>query len=358
MIKSLLFLLTVSGISFTSCAQHTARSLSEFVKGKTDTAFEKNKLPGIFIAYNNKGENSFYSAGYAQPDTKAVFDQNTFFEIGSITKTFTAYTLMSVLRDHNLSDTSSILPYLPAGVQANTALAPIRFINLMNHTSGLPRLPDNLALKENDLQPYAMYDSKLLFEYLANAKPAKIGRYEYSNLAAGLAGVLSERISGKTHASLLDQYIFLPFRMVDKNNTLEKSDNKSQGYIEDNTPAEYWNMNVLAPAGGLKCTGAEMLKYLAAMSQPKDAASKAIVDQVTTPTVTLSPQMNVCRGWHASQKKEKPVVFWHNGGTYGFSTFCAFVKGTGQYVMVVVNKFNANAVSDKLGMDIINKMLE
>jgi CubicO group peptidase (beta-lactamase class C family) len=355
--RQILFFLSVSSISFFSCAQ-TSNSLYEFVKGKADTAFTKDKMPGIFIAYSNKGKDAFYTAGYAQPETKTVFDRNTFFEIGSVTKTFTAYTLMSVLRDHNISDTTSILPYLPDEVQANKALEPIRFLNLLNHTSGLPRLPDNLLLKKNNLQPYAMYDSKLLFEYLATAKPANKGAYGYSNLGAGLAGVLAERISGKTYASLLDKYIFLPFKMLDKNNTIEKSNNKSQGYIEDSSKAEYWNMNVLAPAGGLKCNGIEMLKYLAAMSQPINPESNAIVNLVTEPTHRLSPNMSVCRGWHTSQKKDKPVIYWHNGGTYGFSTFAAFVKGTGQTVMVVINKFNSNAAADKLGIDIINKMLE
>ncbi len=57
--------------------------------------------------------------------------------------------------------------------------------------------------------------------------------------------------------------------------------------------------------------------------------------------------------------KNKPVIYWHNGGTYGFSTFAAFVKQTNQWVMVVVNKFDKNdTVSDKLGMQIMNKMLE
>lgn len=358
-INTLLFLFYLSSTTIVSCAQTNATiSLDEFVKASTDTAFASNKIPGIFIAYSNKGQDRFYTRGYAIPETKKRFDQHTFFEIGSITKTFTAYVLVSVLRDHEINDTASILAYLPKEVQANKALEPIRFIDLLNHTSGLPRLPDNMVLKENDLQPYATYNSGLLFEYLAKAKPANKGTYGYSNLGAGLAGVLAERISGNSYAALLDKYIFLPFKLSDQDNTIEKSDNKSQGYIEDSSKAVYWNMNVLAPAGGLKCTGTEMLKYLAAMSQPINPESKKIVDLVTETTHKLSPEKSVCRGWHTFQRKDKPVIYWHNGGTYGFSTFAAFVKGTGQTVMVVINKFNCNTTADKLGIDIINKMME
>jgi len=73
----------------------------------------------------------------------------------------------------------------------------------------------------------------------------------------------------------------------------------------------------------------------------------------------LSATVGVARGWHFNVAKNKPVIYWHNGGTYGFSTFAAFVKETGQWVMVVVNQFNKNnIVSDRLGMQIVQKMLE
>lgn len=358
-IKSCYRFIGFFGILLPTCSvAQKAIDIENWVKAKTDTAFAKGTVPGIFIVYGNGNINGHYATGYALPDDKKGFDMKTFFEIGSITKTFTAYILTSVLKDHQIADSSAILPYLPASVQKNEQLSAIRFVQLMNHSSGFPRLPENLDLTTMTLQPYETYDSNELFTYLQTAKLNKAGSYEYSNLAAGLAGVLAERISGKSYAALLDQYIFLPFNMVDKNNTIEKSNNKSQGYFDDNTAAEYWNMNVLAPAGGLKCTGEEMKQYLLAMSKPVNKYAEAIMQELTTPTFTLNPVLQVGRGWHISKRKDMPEVYWHNGGTYGFSTFCAFVKGTGQYVLVVVNKFNSNAISDKLGMNIIHKILE
>ncbi len=68
--------------------------------------------------------------------------------------------------------------------------------------------------------------------------------------------------------------------------------------------------------------------------------------------------MKVCRAWHTLQQKDKPVIYWHNGGTYGFSTFAAFLKNTDQAVMIVINRFNSNNISDNLGFTIMKKMLE
>lgn len=347
--------------AFTYCGAQTltqGKKLPEFIQGKIDSLYAAEKFPGILVAVRNKGKDEFYTAGYAIPDKKEVFNANTFFEIGSITKTFTAYVLLSVLKDHSISDTAGILPYLPDSVKQNKALEKISFLKLMNHTSGLPRLPENMILKEGDLQPYDMYHSGLLFEYLKKVNPANSKKSVYSNLGMALAGVLAERIAGIPYAELLDKYIFLPFKIVSPEKSIAASNNKSQGYLDDTTKTGYWNMNVMAPAGGLKCNATEMLRYLSCMSKPFDKRSQAIIDTLLQPTASLSNTMQVCRAWHTLQQKDAPVIYWHNGGTYGFSTFTAFLKGSDQSVIIVMNRFNSNNITDKLGISVMKKMLE
>ena len=322
-----------------------------------DSLCKKEKLPGIMAVYAKKGQQYFYTSGYAVPSDNAPFNANTKFEAGSITKTFTAYLLMSVLRDYKITDTASIIDYLPDSVKQNFALAHITFLSLMNHTSGLPRLPLNMELKENEMQPYAAYDSKLLFAYLKNATPRTKFKYEYSNLGAAVAGVLAEKISGKQYGNLLDEYIFRPLKLSGSKFSAPNAYSKSTGYLDKNTPAEYWNMNVMAPAGSLVCTANEMMRYLSCMSQPRSQKSGAVIDTLLTPTANAGNNIKVGRGWHMTEQKTKPIIYWHNGGTYGFSTFCAFEKGSGNSVLVVVNQFDKNYVSDGLGFKLI-KLLQ
>jgi len=351
----------VGSFAFLACSAQSKlpdSALPIFIQAKIDSLFDKEKFPGILVGIKNGGKNEYYTVGYAQPDLKKRFSANTFFEAGSITKTFTAYVLQSVLRDAQLCDTLNILPFLPDTVQQNKGLENVSFLALMNHTSGLPRLPGNMKLQPNDLQPYEVYDSKMLFNYLGNAKPFKQKSYAYSNLGMALAGVLAERISGKTYAALLDQYIFLPFKIVNSENSIAKSNNKSQGYLDDTTKASYWNMNVMAPAGALKCSAKEMLTYLGYMSKPINKTSAAIIDTLLQPTTALSRNLKVGRAWHLLLQKDKPTIYWHNGGTYGFSTFAAFLKGTGQAVIIVINKFNSNKICDDLGFSIMKKLQE
>lgn len=323
---------------------------------KIDSTYQKAGVPGIFVAILNDNQRSYFSSGFADVEKKLKFDSATFFEIGSITKTFTAYTLLSILKDKGIDDGSSIVNYLPDSVKENPSLQNITFLSLMNHTSGFPRLPDNMNLDESR-QPYENYTAVDLFSYLKDCTIKADGKSNYSNLGAGLAGVLAEMISGKTYAELLDQYIFLPFKMVTPDKAFALSNNKSQGYFQKNDKTDYWNMNVLAPAGGLKCNGVEMLAYLQNMAFPETTESKQIVDKLTTPTIALNQQISVGRGWHILQLKDQPDVYWHNGGTYGFSTFCAFLKNKSKAVLVVINQFNKNEISDGLGIQLIKQLM-
>lgn len=337
-------------------ANPSATGLDSFINNTADSVFQKEKLPGLFIGVLDNGKRSYYGWGNADTEKKQNFDSATLFEIGSITKTFTAYVLKSVLRNKQISDTASILPYLPDSVRQNKALATISFLKLMNHTSGLPRLPENMKVDAVNKTPYDTYTSDQLFDYLKNCKPALTGKYEYSNLGAGLAGVLAERISGKAYAQLLDQYIFLPFKMVTPDKAVSGTANKSQGYFgKEKTP--YWNMNVLAPAGGLKCSMAEMLTYLEAMINPVDEEARVIIQQLTTSTALISGKVRVGLGWHLLTEENQSVIFWHNGGTYGFSTFTAFNPEKNKAVMVVINQFSKNNACDVLGITLMRRLL-
>ena len=354
--SALLILITCFCFSNKSAAQTSKEKLSAFIQNAADSIYKKDSLPGIFVGILNNGERHFFNAGFADPEKKMPFDSATMFEIGSITKTFTAYVLTAVLMENKIADTAFILKYLPDSVRQNQYLQHINFLNLMNHTSGLPRLPENMKL-DSSRQPYENYGASNLISFLKNCKPKPNAQYEYSNLGGGLAGVLAERISGKNYAALLDQYIFLPFKMETPANTFAATQNKSTGYFAKDDKTPYWNMNVLAPAGGLKCTGNEMLTYLQNMCFPKTGNSKTIVDKLTEQTFAVNPKIAIGRGWHIFNDKDKPLFYWHNGGTFGFSTFCAFTKDKSKAIIVVVNQFNKNAFSDGLGSRIIKKMI-
>ncbi len=354
------FVLTITFFTtgfITAQEKNIADSTDIFIQQKIDSAFGQNKLPGLFVAVINSVKHSFYSKGFANLESKMPFDSTTFFEIGSVTKTFTAFVLQKVLNENKMADTSSIITYLPDSVQQNKALEKISFLNLLNHTSGLPRLPENMQVDFDEKSPYDNYGADKLFAYLKICAPKPDGKSTYSNLGMGLAGVLAELIAKKHYAVLLEEYIFKPFKIISSTEVFSQQENKSQGFFNKEKTA-YWNMDVLAPAGGIKSNGKEMLAYLQYMANPKDEANKKIIDNLLEPTTALNPKVNVCKAWHTFEQAGKPRIYWHNGGTFGFSTFAAFIKGEQKAVMVVINKFSENKVCDALGvaiMKLLNK---
>src|SRR5687767_7762346 len=352
-----LFLSCAGGAQPGDMQMDTLVSTDSFITRNADSLYKKHDLPGIFIGVLDSGKRRYFNFGYADPDKKMPFDSATVFEAASITKTFTAYVLEAVLNEKKISDSSSIIQYLPDSVKSNKALAGISFLQLLNHTSGLPRLPENIDLQSNPMQPYELYGSDLLFAYLKTCTPKPDGKSNYSNLGMGLAGVMAERISGNSYASLLEEYIFQPFGLGTQVSLHPVTANKSQGYFEY-TKSDFWNLGILAPAYGLKSTAAGMLDYLERMANPVNDSSQQLINKLLEPTIAMSPEVKVCRGWHSLEQKGKPALYWHNGGSYGFSVFAGFTKNPLKAVIVVVNKFNFNTVSDGLGISIMRKLFQ
>ena len=320
-----------------------------FLQKQIDSIYVKEKLVGgILIGVLDNDKRSFFTTGYAVPESKTLFNSNTIVEIGSITKTFTAYVLLQVLKENKIDENTSIISYLPDSVQVNESLRQISFLNLMNHTAGLPRIPDNLIFS---MTPYDDYRLNDLYNFLKTYQVKSLGKYDYSNLGFGLAGVLAERISKKTYQELLQKYIFKPFGIKQKNDASQKA----QGYF-NGEKSVFWNMNCLAPAGAVQCSANDMLTYLSNISVPKKK-NKVIVDSLTSQTQIINKRLQMGRGWHIYTTKNGNKFYWHNGGTYGFSTFAAFSKNTNKGFFMVINEFDKNEILDPIGFKLINSFL-
>ncbi|MET4138302.1 hypothetical protein ABIB30_000662 [Pedobacter sp. UYP1] len=177
---------------------------------------QNSNTVGLSIGILRDGEIYTYGYGTTQKNNGMVPDANTIFEIGSISKTFTAQLLAYYVNAGKISLTDPITKYLPDSVAENSELQQIKIVNLSNHTAGLVRLPDNLLSKNTEVtNPYKNYTKDLLFSYLKSCKLASVPGevYSYSNMGTGLLGVILEQISGKTYAQLLKEIITDPLKM-------------------------------------------------------------------------------------------------------------------------------------------------
>ena len=319
------------------------------------TYIQKANTVGLLIGIIDKGKTTIYSYGEPIKRNGKLPNKDNFFEIGSITKTFTSTLLAYYANEGKVKLTDPITKYLPDSVAANPELRSVTLLSLSNHTSGLPRLPDNLIDHATDAQnPYKDYTKQLLYDYLKtcklNSKPGT--QYVYSNLGAGLLGVILENISGKTFEQMVKEIICKPLGMQSTAQFLNPllSPRFAQVYNAAGEVTEAWDFDALAALGALRSTMNDMLIYTKANMHPgNDPLSKAID---LTHHITFSKDVKIGMGWYMITVNGVDY-YSHNGGTNGSSSFLAF--NTEKNLAIVILS-NANESTDALGAGILKKI--
>jgi CubicO group peptidase (beta-lactamase class C family) len=285
---------------------------------------------------------SLFTYGYGETRTgsKNIPTGSTLFEIGSVSKTFTAVLLADAVRRGLVKLDEPVSNYLP------DSLPPLRYGGvavtlrmLANHTSGLPRLPTNLDAGPlyNPHNPYAHYDEQSLFAYLKKAqfthKPGTV--YAYSNLGMGLLGTILSRQAGKSYEQLLSEVITRPLGLSNTFVTLPADKPLVQGYDSDSKATSRWDFQALAGAGGIRSTVNDLLRYLRANlgKAPADLLKDLRLTQQSTYTEPAT-HITVGLGWHINSKTG---WWWHNGGTGGFRSFVGFNPEKKTGIVVLTN---------------------
>lgn len=297
---------------------------------------------GICVAFIKDGKTTTYSYGEIKKGEKQLPDTDkTFFEIGSISKTFTGILLADEVVKGKMSLDDPINKYLPDSIKKMEFKdVPITLKTLSNHSSGFPRLPMNLYKKGDDANnPYQNYDAGRMFSYLKTYKPFReVGvNYEYSNFAVGLLGTILAQQNQLSYEELLLQKICKPLKLKNTKISLDEADkiNFAQGYDEKGKSASAWDLNTLAGAGGIRSTTNDMAKYVEAnMTKATKQLQEAI--DLSHKVSFESGQNIVGLGWHITKRKEH-TIYQHSGGTGGFRTFVGFDKELQIGVVVLSN---------------------
>jgi len=328
----------------------------EIQKALKDAVTNRHTV-GIVVGIIDKDGRTIYNFGKTAADGRAV-DGDSVFEIGSVTKTFTATLLADMVARGLVSLDDPVAKYLPKGVTVPARGGKqITLLDLATHRSGLPRMPSNFAPADPD-NPYADYTAGKLFEFLAGyALPRDIGAsYEYSNLGAGLLGEALARRAGKSYEALLTERIFRPLGMNSTGIVLrpEMAARLAMGHSPILAPAKNWDMDALAGCGAIRSTVNDLLNYAAAYMGLKDsplAGAMAMTRQELKDTET--PNLRIGLAWHILKLPDASIV-WHNGGTAGYHSFVGFDEKKGLGIVVLSNSEND---IDGIGLHFLNSLV-
>lgn len=339
----------------------TGNPLLTVTDKKVDTAarayIQKANTVGLSIGVIKNGVLNIYNYGETIKDNKKLPTGNTLFEIGSITKTFTATLLAWYANEGKIKLSDPITKYLPDSVAANPQLKKVTLLNLSNHTSGLPSLPTNFQAQwpYDKSNPYKYYNKQLLFTYLKtcrlNNEPGTT--YAYSNVAVGLLGVILGKISGKPYEQMVQEVITVPLQMKSTVQHLSRilADRFVTVYDDQGEVTRAWDFDALAAAGALRSTINDLAIYAKAnMATDDSKLSKAF--QLTHQVTFKNSDTPIALGWHIIKVGGVDYTY-HNGGTYGSSSFLAF--NTEKKLAVIVLS-NASESTDALGAELIKKL--
>lgn len=347
------FIATFLCISVLLISCQAQPSVTQEVKDNIKERVDKGIHPGIVVGVIEGDKSSYYSYGVKEMTTKDPVDEHSVFEIGSISKTFTGILLADMVVKGKMKLDDPIQNYLPQGVTAPTRNgAMIKLVNLSNHTSSLPRMPDNFN-PANPANPFADYTEKQVYDFLQSYQLSRdVGsQYEYSNYAAGLLGLILATKNGKSYDALMIDVIAKPLGMENTSISLTSvmKKNLAIGY-QGGEPVENWDIISLAGAGGIRSTTVDMVSYVRAnMGISKSNLYPAMqLSQQNTRGASEVPKVGL--GWHIADADFGEII-WHNGGTGGYRTFAGFIKGGNKGVVVMTN---SNISIDDIGMHILN----
>lgn len=336
----------------------TVNALNNYPKEIAESIFSKSKeFPNntqLSIAIIQNGKTNYYGILKENDTIKPIENQNRVFEIGSITKVFTSTVLALLVTENKIKLTEYINSYYPFAFKDNIKIS---FESLANHTSGLPRLPENLDLS-SEKNPYKNYGKKELDEYLKKflkLKNEPLKTYSYSNLGAGLLSYTLGLSQKTSFQKLVQKNIFDKYKMKNSFTSSQNLGNKlikgldTKGEIVSN-----WDFDVLFGGGGILSTTEDLAKFATAQFNPKNKE----LALTRKSTFVVNDKMKIGIGWHILKSENNDELFWHNGGTGGYSSSMAMNIEDKTTVVILsnVSAFNPKMENiDKLCFELIKQ---
>ncbi|MGO1200638.1 MAG: serine hydrolase domain-containing protein [Brachybacterium sp.] len=285
-------------------------------------------------------------------------DENTEFEIGSVSKTFTGALLAEAVSRGEVTTRTTIAEVLGNEDTSEDAggseIADVTLAELATHTSGLPRLAPGAfvgSILANFLRkdPYAGRDADQVIADALGCRPSGRGSFAYSNLGVALQGQLLARAAGTDYASLLNQRILEPLGLGGTYAPITAEHLRgtaARGHGGSGLPHAPWTMNGSAPAGGIRSTAADLAAYLAGALDGSAPGAAGASEILVESSATERHGMN----WFHEDFGDGTWHVHHNGMTGGFAAFVGFTPATGRGIVILTD--TARSV-DALAVDIL-----
>lgn len=314
-----------------------------------------NELPGIAVAVVYNDTTMVFTKGNAANNRPVT--NETIFEIGSITKTFTTLMLSMSVEEGKVRLNDKVSVFFPD--LKKSLIGDLSLLELATHTSGLPANPKNINKKGDSTKGFT---SEKLISGLRKTKLRKRGEFRYSNTGIMLLGEIMEKVQMTNYETHFDN---INNRLLHMNNTnfvnkLAK-EYLADGYDSKGRLVNKWQFEAFNPAGGLHSTIEDMLQYLLLNMQ----ISSAVKEDPRLNTIGRNwhkiqiygkdNKYNTELGWISEAVSDEVDLVWHNGETNGFSSYLGYLP---QFKVGVVILSNQEGGIDEIGSTVLNLLIK
>jgi CubicO group peptidase (beta-lactamase class C family) len=306
--------------------QDTAR-MDQVVQSYVDSG---KFMGSVLVA---RGDLILLNKGYGSADLEWDIPNtpSTKFRLGSLTKQFTAVSVLLLEERGKLSVDDPVKKFMP---NAPAAWDKITIFNLLTHTSGIPSFT---GFKDYaDSEPFATTPTKLVARFLDKPLDFEPGtKWSYSNSGYVLLGYLIEKVSGNSYADFVQKNIFDPLGMRDSgyDSNTDVIRHRASGYVpgpKGPTNAGFIHMTIPFSAGSLYSTTEDLLKWEIGLFGGK-LLSAASLQKMTTPF-----KQDYAFGLGVATVDGKRQIS-HGGGIEGFNTYLCYFPDDHTTVAVLAN---------------------
>jgi len=322
--------------------------LSDSVKAVIRDNVNNGKHQSLFVGIVDENDVEYYYYGETAKDENPI-DENTIFEIGSVTKVFTTLILADMVEKGEVNLNDPIDKFLPEGVSTPSKNGrTITLFDLATHSSGLPRMPDNFPI--SDMNEQFQYDREEMYDSLSKVELSReIGsEYEYSNFGVSLLGHILSLQAGQSYEELLQERVLDKFGL--ESTCVKQCDELRDRFAKPHLfgfPANELNLSDdMSGAGEIRSSGKDMLTFLSYAMGLKDSDLRSSFELTQKVNRQIDDKLSIGLAWHMLQKEDRTII-WHNGATNGFTSFVGFDPESNQGVVVLTNSLN---IVDDIGV--------
>ena len=333
------FAVAVCLITNTSC-QSMPEKLDEYMQ-----ALAKNKeFNGAVLVAKDGSILLEKGYGLRNVEAKINHDENSVFQIGSVTKQFTSTLIQKLQLEGKLSVKDKLSKYFPQYAHSNK----ITIENLLNHVSGIYNYTnDSVFMKDHITENLTQVGFwKMIKDRPLDFEPGT--KFNYSNSGYLLLGYIIEKVTGQPYEALVRKYLFQPAGMTHSgfDYTHFTSPVKSVGYMvfskDVHAPAPIVDSSVAFSAGAIYSTVHDLYNWNTALN------TGTIIPFKVLETSYMPFKAKYAYGFMVDSIYGKRRIN-HGGGIHGFVSDLTYMPEEKINVVVLSNKpYNAGGVSRDL----------